>query len=1323
MALLGVAGPIPGRAAALDESAVPQLVGDLDQSGVGSRPEHFVGLGDRVVFMARTEAHGAELWSHDISTGEVTLVRDIRPGRIGSTPRDLTEFEGFVYFSADDGVHGNELWRTDGTRAGTELVGDVGPGASGSDPRNFMEYDGDLYFAAYEAATGEELWRTDGSTFELAADLNPGSALSSPVPLAVLDVGDGLEALYLRARTASRGVELIRYDTKYGVTEFDLVPGSADSWPERHAVLDDSFFVAADERLWRLTGADATVLAPVDMGLADRVMEIASAGDRLFVRTFDSPASDLLVFDEPTGSPTTLIENAFIAHLTSLGSQLVFTLDDGDGNEPWRSTGTSEGTSQIADLLPGPASSHPSEFVADPDSGIAVFTATTDDGVRELWRTDGTADGTETISSGGASPFGITLVASKTWAFAGTDVERGLEPWITRSTKTSTGPMGDVVTATESSNPRGFARLGNGVVFEADDGSSSFIWTAPTHASAPERIEGTGDQAYDHAVSLGDRVVFRSYDDINGSEPWVTDGTASGTVLIGNIGPGAAHADIEEIVVARGLAFLIVPDAGVWVTGGTPGDLRRVFSGQVGRWTTTRYGLVFGGRTPEHGDEPYVSDGTRAGTRRLADLAAGASSSNPSDFVEYGDFVFFLADGRLWRTANVAGDLIEVPVPGGTDAEIDALGAGNELLLWQSFDDATPSRLLASDEPMPDFAVVDLGDVPVDSARLSLAEPVAGGTVVPVALDGDRHISALIRVAGVSSTVVFSVDADAYIEEREYLLHADSVYFVTVDDGDHYRSRLIRTDGSVGGTYVVDVSEDFNYSNEIAELRIAGNHAYYRKSTGDFGYEPFRIDVGAGVPSAPRSVSAVAGQRAATVSWTAPVDDGGQPIVSYTVTASPGGATCTTSSTVCTVSGLTGGTSYTFTVRADNGRSVSPSSAASNAVVPTAPEQPEVPGFTPLSPARLLESRSGVGNVTVDGRFEGIGRVGAGSVTELVVAGRGGVPVGASAVSLNVTAVRPSAAGHLTVFPCGGAVPTASNVNYSAGVVVPNAVLSRVGAGGKVCVFSLAETDLIVDVNGAFESGFASLSPARLLESRSGVGNVTVDGRFEGIGRVGAGSVTELVVAGRGGVPVGASAVSLNVTAVRPSAAGHLTVFPCGGAVPTASNVNYSAGVVVPNAVLSRVGAGGKVCVFSLAETDLIVDVNGAFESGFASLSPARLLESRSGVGNVTVDGRFEGIGRVGAGSVTELVVAGRGGVPVGASAVSLNVTAVRPSAAGHLTVFPCGGAVPTASNVNYSAGVVVPNAVLSRVGAGGKVCVFSLAETDLIVDVNGAFD
>jgi hypothetical protein len=72
-------------------------------------------------------------------------------------------------------------------------------------------------------------------------------------------------------------------------------------------------------------------------------------------------------------------------------------------------------------------------------------------------------------------------------------------------------------------------------------------------------------------------------------------------------------------------------------------------------------------------------------------------------------------------------------------------------------------------------------------------------------------------------------------------------------------------------------------------------------------------------PDQPTSPTGVAGTRSVTVSWTAPAFDGGSPVTGYTVTASPGGSTCTTGgSTSCTVTGLTSLSTYTFTVSATN---------------------------------------------------------------------------------------------------------------------------------------------------------------------------------------------------------------------------------------------------------------------------------------------------------------------------------------------------------------------------------------------------------------------
>ena len=378
-----------------------------------------------------------------------------------------------------------------------------------------------------------------------------------------------------------------------------------------------------------------------------------------------------------------------------------------------------------------------------------------------------------------------------------------------------------------------------------------------------------------------------------------------------------------------------------------------------------------------------------------------------------------------------------------------------------------------------------------------------------------------------------------------------------------------------------------------------------------------------------------------------------------------------------------------------------------------------------LVPARLLETRSGPDNQTVDRRFEGVGRRGAGTTLELPVTGRGGVPTDADAVFLNVTAVFPDAPGFLTVFPCGESRPLASNVNYVPGDVVPNAVLAKVGLGGKVCIYTEATIDIVADVNGYVPSEGTPepVVPARLLETRSGPDNQTVDRRFEGVGRRGAGTTLELPVTGRGGVPTDADAVFLNVTAVFPDAPGFLTVFPCGESRPLASNVNYVPGDVVPNAVLAKVGLGGKVCIYTEATIDIVADVNGYVPSEGTPepVVPARLLETRSGPDNQTVDRRFEGVGRRGAGTTLELPVTGRGGVPTDADAAVLERDRwCSPTHPASLDGVPRGESRPLASNVNYVPGDVVPNAVLAKVGLGGKVCIYTEATIDIVADVNG---
>jgi hypothetical protein len=98
-------------------------------------------------------------------------------------------------------------------------------------------------------------------------------------------------------------------------------------------------------------------------------------------------------------------------------------------------------------------------------------------------------------------------------------------------------------------------------------------------------------------------------------------------------------------------------------------------------------------------------------------------------------------------------------------------------------------------------------------------------------------------------------------------------------------------------------------------------------------------------PDAPTIGTATTGDAQASVAFTAPTNDGGAAITSYTVTSSPGGITATGTSSPITINGLTNGTAYTFTVTASNSVGTGAASAASNSVTPLAPP-PSVTSIT-----------------------------------------------------------------------------------------------------------------------------------------------------------------------------------------------------------------------------------------------------------------------------------------------------------------------------------------------------------------------------------------
>jgi hypothetical protein len=371
--------------------------------------------------------------------------------------------------------------------------------------------------------------------------------------------------------------------------------------------------------------------------------------------------------------------------------------------------------------------------------------------------------------------------------------------------------------------------------------------------------------------------------------------------------------------------------------------------------------------------------------------------------------------------------------------------------------------------------------------------------------------------------------------------------------------------------------------------------------------------------------------------------------------------------------------------------------------------------YTAVTPVRLLDTRN-TGQT-----------LGGGGSLNLAIGGTS-VPANATAVVINVTAVNQTTAGAFIVFPTGAALPVASNLNWVAYQTVPNLVSVGLGTGGQVTIYNGAgSADAVVDLEGYYApSGggtagqYVPVVPARITDTRLGSGQPNA-----GL-TLGSGAILDVQVTGAGGIPAtGVSAVVMNVTATNTTAAGFVTVYPKGASLPLASNLNWMPSVTVPNRVMVPVGTGGKVSFHNgSGSVDLIVDVNGYFTdstgtgASFTPLTPTRIVDTRYGTGGFSSP--------VGQGATIVVTVAGNGGVPTIASgtppkAVVLNVTVEGATAASDLRVWPDGTSPPMASDLNFVRGQTVPNLVIVKLSAAGKIDIINdFGSTSVIVDVVG---
>ncbi len=337
-------------------------------------------------------------------------------------------------------------------------------------------------------------------------------------------------------------------------------------------------------------------------------------------------------------------------------------------------------------------------------------------------------------------------------------------------------------------------------------------------------------------------------------------------------------------------------------------------------------------------------------------------------------------------------------------------------------------------------------------------------------------------------------------------------------------------------------------------------------------------------------------------------------------------------------------------------------------------------------------------------------RIGLGAAAQAVQPGRvlklalDSVPQdGDTTVFLNLTSTGATAPGYVSAWSCADPAPATSILNFAPGRSTPNMMALRYTSAG-VCFSASSAVHLIADLTGTTTGGdLKSVAPARLLDTRTSK-------------RLVAGREYQYRIAGQAGIPTNAAAAALNVTVVKPDARGYVLVKPCGSS-SSASTINFDANETVPHFTFSGLG-GGNVCVTSLTDTDLIIDVFGSMPSSSAiqAVTPARLLDTRSGHGGT--------VGAVGNGQLVRMRVAGYAGVPNNAAGATINIVAVGGGGFGYVTAWPCDRPEPVASTINLWPGMTRSNQATLSMSQSGEVCLRTVTSgssgVNLVVDAVG---
>jgi ELWxxDGT repeat protein len=826
----------------------PQLLKDINgPRTLDSRPVQgyfFKGMNGNVYFMADDGVTGIEIWKSNGTEAGTSLVKDINPGASGIVINGagtadipvLVEMNGFLFFHATTAANGNELWKTDGTNAGTVMVKDVLVGASGSTPRDFLVINGSIFFTA-TTASGNELWKTDGTDAGtvMVKDINPGSASSTLQNL--INVNG---TLYFTAITATNGRELWKSDgTNAGtVIVKDIIAGvSGPSFSSFTSFGGLLYFSALDvvsgSELWKSDGTDAGTVMIKD------------------------------IFPGSSGGST--------GPYIPIGSNLCFLGNDGtNGAELWITDGTEPGTTMLKNINPGAASSSPQNFIVI--GNTIYFTATDVTNGTELWKTDGTVAGTvlvKDINPGvSSSSFNSLINLNGTLFFRTSTAALGSELWKSDGTDAGTVVVKDINAGNISTTPQQLTVVNNLLYFTGSlAGQAALFKTDGTDA---------GTVALNNTVVSGGSIsdlfgfenkLYFMYDGYKpgipmtaaGREPWVSDGTDAGTMLIKDINPFTTSSNPANLIKFGNQVFFTGNDgtngAELWKSDGTEAgtvlfkDINTVFgnSSNPSNFKISNNILFFTATTSTAGVELWKTDGTSAGTVMVKDINAGTSSASPTLLTDVNGTLFFVASttaegSALWKSDGTAAGTVLVAdiIAGATPSPNFAqLTSANGILFFVATVSPFGTELWKSDGTLA--GTMMLKDIVAGTGSPSINGMTAyNGRVYFNANDGVNGQEPWVSDGTVAGTNLFmNISPSGNSNPLNFKVANNLLYFTANSPGTVFEPWV--SDGTVPGTYMIVDLVPGGSGGGGSGFTFMNGYVYF-DANGPLGHELWRTD-------------------------------------------------------------------------------------------------------------------------------------------------------------------------------------------------------------------------------------------------------------------------------------------------------------------------------------------------------------------------------------------------------------------------------------------------------------------------------------------------